>query len=536
MSAVSPTQRLFRVKNYLRGPYELGSEKFAAPPAPENRWLPGDIVAADDRAVGSRARPPPLHGVLDLLNRTGQGFSPRGVPLYLFYPLDPAWPPFLVAYKERGAANLLVTIQFEHWDSGRWPRGGILRTYGTVGDTGLERKLLYETYSVSSEPVKDTTVPFPPAVHDHTQMDWEAAFNVDPDSTEDVDDIFAWRSVEETTYFMIAIADVSAWVPADCAVDRRAHDLAQTLYDNGDVVTPMLPPSLSTRTASLRCDGIGRPVIGLVFGIRDGTVVSQAWHRYMVTLTAAYSYDSVLADVLTATRLRQLLEVACEMALDPADSHDWVAQAMIKYNHAAAQQLSAVGLGILRRHSGMRCEDYASIATESGCSEIGMFGMAAGEYCIGSALQTAHAGLDLDVYCHASSPLRRYADLVNQRLLKYLLFGESGMLGGSTMGAEEVVTHLNARARAAKVLERELWFLGALRPDKITEAEGICLKLKDADAGRWTVYVPAWKRKITGCVVEGAVMRPGRGVTVRAYCDLRRPAWRDRIICQLTPN
>lgn len=527
--------RLFRVKNYLRGPYELGSEKFAAPPAPDNHWLPGDLIMEDGRV--SRVRPPPLHGVLDLLNRTGQGFSPRGVPLYLFYPLDPAWPPFLIAFKERGTANLLATVQYEHWDSGRWPRGGILRTHGPVGDTALERKLLYETYNVSAEPVKDTLVPFPAAVHDHACVDWEAAFNVDPACTEDVDDIFAWRSVEDTTHFMIAIADVSAWVPADCAVDRRAHDLAQTLYDNGDVVTPMLPPSLSTRTASLRCDGMARPVIGLVFVIRDGEVVSQTWHKYMVTLTRAYTYDSMLADVPTATKLRQLLESTCNVSLDPADSHDWVAQAMIKYNHAAAQLLSAVGLGILRRHSGTRCADYASIATESGCSEIGMFGMAAGEYCIGSALQTAHAGLDLDVYCHASSPLRRYADLVNQRLLKYLQFGECGMLGSSIMGAEEVVTHLNSRARAAKALERELWFLGALQPDKITEAEGICLKLKDAslpmEAGRWVVYVPAWKRKITGCVVEGAQMRPGRRCIVRAYCDLRRPAWRDRIVCQL---
>jgi hypothetical protein len=131
--------------------------------------------------------------------------------------------------------------------------------------------------------------------------------------------------------------------------------------------------------------------------------------------------------------------------------------------------------------------------------------------------------------------LRRYADLVNQRLLKYLLFGETCMLGSTAVGAEEVVAHLNSRARAAKTLERELWFLAALQPDKITEAEGICLKLKDDVAGRWSVYVPAWKRKITGCAADtGVALRPGRRVIVRAYCDLRRPAWRERIVCQIT--
>jgi hypothetical protein len=205
---------------------------------------------------------------------------------------------------------------------------------------------------------------------------------------------------------------------------------------------------------------------------------------------------------------------------------------MIKYNHVAAQLLSSVGLGVLRRQDGMRDTEYTAVAEASGCAEIAHFGAAAGSYCVGSSIQTAHSGLGLDVYCHATSPLRRYADLVNQRILKYLLFGEDWVLGkGAPLGAEDVVTHLNARAAAAKWLERELWFLDALKPDSITEAEGICLKLKDAEAGRWSVYVAAWRRKITGC---GEGLSAGDRVTVRAFCDLRRPVWRDRIVCQLT--
>jgi len=427
---------------------------------------------------------------------------------------------------------VLATVQYEHWDTGRWPRGGIVHVLGCVGDTALERKLLQETYGVSAATL-DTEVPFPAVISDHEIVTWDRAFNVDPQGTEDVDDIFAWRHIDGDTHFMIAIADVAAWVPVDSQVDYRAHDIAQTLYDDGKVVIPMLPPSLSTQTASLRCDGLGRPVVGLVFVIRDGEVVHCEWKKYIITLSNAYTYDSVLMDLPVARRLRELLQVACNVTLDPGDTHDWIAQAMIKYNHTAAQLLSDVGLGVLRRHSGMHSTDYISIATESGCSEIGMFGMAAGEYCVGSALQTSHSGLNLDVYCHASSPLRRYADLVNQRLLKYLIFGESGNLGSSVMGAEDVVAHLNRRASSAKALERELWFLSALQPDKITKAEGICLKLKDGAAERWVVYVPTWKRKITGCAAEGIVLRLGGRCIVRAYCDLRRPAWRDRIVCQL---
>lgn len=524
----------------MRGPYSLGSETFQEPPPPENRWLPGDAIDADGNVV-ARMRPSPIHGVLDLLNRTGQGFSPRGVPLYLCYPLNPAYPPFLVAYKERaGSANLLVTIQFEHWDSGRWPRGGLVRVHcaldGSAGQVDIERKLLCDIYGVPNDIVADVEVAFPPVLQteEYEAVTWDHAFNVDPASTEDVDDIFAWRTDSDATHFMIAIADVAAWVPPESDVDNRAFELGQTLYDDGSVVRPMLPTSLSTRSASLRHDGVARPVVGLVFVIRDGVVQSNTWHKYFVRLNAAHTYESILEDAGVARRLLELLTIVCPH-VDPSDTHDWIAQAMIKYNHTAARLLSSVGLGVLRRHAGSSDSTYKTIATTSGCPEIAMFGEVAGEYSVGAALQTTHSGLGLDVYCHASSPLRRYADLVNQRMLKYLLFGETWVLGKSTKSATDVVTHLNDRSRAAKWLERELWFVRVIQPNVIANAEGICLKLKDATTNKWSLYVPAWRRKMTGCCAADAEVQPGARVQVRAYCDLRRPVWRERIVCQLTP-
>jgi hypothetical protein len=540
------TARRLRVKNYLQGPYELGSEKFSAPPAPENRWLPGDLIGADGSVVArDSASLRAIHGVLDLLNRTGQGFSPRGVPLYLCYPLNPALPPFLVAYKERGgAANILVTIQFEHWDSGRWPRGGIARVHcpldGSRGQKSTERKLLCDVYSVPTRSeLPDVEVPFPPVLHleEYEAVTWDHAFNVDPASTEDVDDIFAWRTVEDAMHFMIAIADVAAWVPPGSDVDKQAYALGQTLYDNGFVMQPMLPHSLSTRSASLRQDGVARPVVGLVFVIRDGVIQSTTWHKYLVRLNAAHTYESVLEDAGLAGQLLELLTIVCP-CVDPADTHDWVAAAMIKYNHTAAQLLQSVGLGVLRRQAGSTTHEYKELGIKSGCSEIAMFGEAAGEYCIGSALETAHSALGLDVYCHVTSPLRRYADLVNQRLLKYLLFGETWVLGSSSMGADEVVAHLNYRSRAAKWLERELWFAGAIQPNTMATAHAICLKLKNVTTNRWSIYVPAWRRKMTGvCSADDAdLLRPGSQVAIRTYCDLRRPIWRERIVCQIVPE
>jgi hypothetical protein len=203
---------------------------------------------------------------------------------------------------------------------------------------------------------------------------------------------------------------------------------------------------------------------------------------------------------------------------------------MITYNHEAAKLLQSVGLGVLRRHSGLGAGEYADIAKRSGCDAVATLGASAGEYVLGSSLQTAHDGLGLDVYCHASSPLRRYSDLVNQRMLKYLLFGAGWLLGRTASGATAVVAHLNLRAKRAKAYERDFLYLRSVRPGAITTVSGVVLKPKDELRSSWSVYVPEWKRTV---VAVGSAVVQGDHVELEIYSDLRRPAWRERIVCRI---
>jgi hypothetical protein len=518
-----------RIVNYRKGPYFVGETRHDSAPSPDLKHLPGDRVdgagAIVERATGVR-----LHGVLDLMNRTGMGFSPRGVPLYLFHPFDASYPPFLVASKEPKTDNRLATVAFEHWKD-RWPRGGLVALHAPVGTVEVERRLLAETYSGTGA-LPDVPVAFPATLTTHKSVPWLRVFNIDPAGTEDVDDIFAWRRVDvRTTQFMIAIADVAAWVPPDCDVDARARALGQTLYDDGAVVVPMLPARLSTQTASLRCDGIGRPVLGLVFTLVDGCVAEKAWEEHIVALTNVFGYETVEEDM--AIQLYDNLCKTCLRRPDPSDTHDWVACAMITYNYEAAQLLHGVGLGVLRRHEGIGAPAYAELASLSGCEAVKSLGASAGEYVLGSSLQTAHAGLDLSVYCHASSPLRRYSDLVNQRMLKYLLFGASWLLGRTAMPATGIVAHLNLRAGRAKAYERDFLYLRTIRPATITRVSGIVLTAKTGVQGAWSVYVPTWKRTVRAVSPLEHEVAPGATVDLEVYCDLRRPAWKERIVCTI---
>lgn len=516
------------IKDYLRGPWQIGSIKYDGPVPYADKLLPGDIVTATETPTkGSTARGRPraaIHGVIDFLNRTGQGFTSRGIPLYLFHPLDPAWPPMIVSSKDRPSENVLATVQYEHWDD-KWPRAGIVRIHGAVGNAALEDKLLREAYD--REAMLYDHIPDAPELP--TREEWSCCFNVDPAGCFDCDDVFGWRDLADgTKEFMIAISDVSAFVATGSALDVAARANVCTLYDaDGFAQRPMFPKAFSEKMGSLLDDGVWRPVLALIFTIKDGEPITRSWRSMSIKLTCSHTYESLVGSA-EYEPLYHFLSEACDGRIAPTDTHDWVAQAMITYNTAAAALLREAGLGILRRHSGTPVAEYAHIADKTGCDAIRTLGMSGGEYCVGAALQTSHSGLGLEAYCHASSPLRRYADLVNQRWLKYLLFG------GTPPAVDEdgFVEAMNDRCRKLKNLERDLWFLRFIRPHSITRARGFALEARTGLG--WIVYVPEWKRRVLGVCTRGE-LTPGCQVSIEVYCDLRRPRWRDQLVCSLAP-
>lgn len=511
---------LLSIKRYLTGPYCLGDGPAINEPVP-HKWLPGDVVDPETNAIIKRNPHREIVGIVDFLNRTGMGFSNRNIPLYLFHPLDPKYPPMIVGSKNKYTTNKIATVAIEHWTD-KWPRAGIVSMLGDVGDSAIERKALLLRASMPKLPA---TVDIVPNTSEHECVVWDTVFNIDPDGCEDVDDVICWRKTENGYEVAIAIADVSAWVVEGSELNTMAIHAGQTLYNDGVVVAPMLPTILSADFASLRSNGVSRPVLAFCFVVECGYVVSRTWRQLMVTVHCAYTYDSVLLDDTVCLILPRLLTALSGSPVGE-DPHHWIEVAMIAYNTAAASVLRLTGAGLLRAHGGRANNEWSALATTTGCSDLAFLGASAGSYVPGDSLECAHAGLGLDVYCHASSPLRRYADLVNQRWLRHLLFGA----GRPFMAfADSVARHLNERGSAAKAYERDMWFLAHLRTDTITTVTGFVLSIADDSVA---VYVPDWRRKIRGLATETVAI--GDRVTIRAYTDLKRCSWSNRIVCSIT--
>lgn len=445
----------------------------------------------------------------------------------------------LVASKTKYLVNQFAVVAVEHWD-GTWPRAGLSRLLGSVGDLVVEQQAQLLRASGTYTALHDTTIKEPLAPH-HLVGSWDTVIHIDPEGCEDVDDILCWRrlSSEDEYEFGIGIADVAAWVPEGSAEDTTAKRVAQTLYVDGVATIPMLPTSLSTRLASLRSDGVARPVLLLMYVVRGGVVRGVRWSREWVRVTRTFTYESVLSDAEIVAFLPGALTVVTGADVG-GDPHVWIERAMIAYNAAAAAVLRSAGVGVLRRHEGRSSAEWGSLATATGCAEIALLGMKAGQYVDASTAEdVSHAGLGLAVYCHASSPLRRYADLINQRWLKHLLFSEAAPPGASaspgtatlSLVKKTIADHLNARNRVAKEFDRNRAFLAHLRTDRVTEVSGIVLSAKK-DGVRWKVYVPVWKRTIAGRGIAVA----GERVTVRAYLNLAAPRWENRLVCSFAPE
>ena len=509
---------MLTIQDFQRGPYSLltdSEERFVPEPVPF-RGLPGDILHSDGTVL-KRANHKHILGIVDFRNRTRMGITNRGISLYLFHPFDRGYPPFIVGSKEKPATNLICSVDFISWDD-TWPRGGIQSRLGPVGDPEVELTAA-RLQPMVSRPVPEISLSATIAAH--TEIPWETVLHIDPPGCEDVDDILAFRTVDDGTEYAIGLADVAAWIPEGSSLDEHAKAIAQTVYEEGRVHLPMVPNAISTDRASLRRDGRSRPVIALVITLQPGSQPKYRWEQLLVTVTHSYTYESVLLDTPVCARIHALLHALDGVSCD--DPHEWIERLMVEYNCRAAALLRSAGVGILRSHKGMTSSGYEALAAKTGIAELAHFGKAAGVYCRSTDTDVAHAGLGRAEYCHASSPIRRYVDLVNQRWIKHLLFD------APKPAAPVSLLHLQCRARVAKQMEADLWFRSHIAYDRVTEAKGVVVEQKQDT--RYAVYVPEWRRKLTG--ISPITLEPGCAVAVSIFIDKANPRWYDRVITSL---
>jgi exoribonuclease R len=164
------------------------------------------------------------------------------------------------------------------------------------------------------------------------------------------------------------------------------------------------------------------------------------------------------------------------------------------------------------------------------------------KYCLADEVDTCHFGLESDNYAHVSSPIRRYADLVNQRALKCILKSSADQFI-----VPITMYDMNYRAKLNKAFSRDYDFLKAISTGQTT-FKGIILDKKDVDETntKIKIYIPEWKRAISTTykkVDENTVysrdekrevdVTDFREVEVKCAFNINARFWKERMVINI---
>lgn len=321
--------------------------------------------------------------------------------------------------------------------------------------------------------------PLPPTALDLTGLETIA---IDSISTRDVDDALSLSCSANELVVGIHIADASHFVDHDSPLDLNIRERAISVY-LPETIIPMMPPVLSEMAASLAVDQV-RPAVSIV--VRMGTdfeIKGVDIHASVIRLTERMSYEEAderigrsnttearMYEVAEALRRRRI-ECGALIFKDPevavqvdeqgevqvavrdreSPSQILVSEMMIFANSLFARFLIEHNLPAIFRSQAPPTErvelgeEYDPVLSYQARKALvrGDVGIAPGP----------HSTLGLDCYTTATSPLRRYPDLMVQRQIKSFLYRGEPLLSNEQL--EVMLGELSYPMDRAILMERE---------------------------------------------------------------------------------
>lgn len=175
------------------------------------------------------------------------------------------------------------------------PQAKILEVIGSPEQKGIEADYVASKFQLEPawpENWQETLLtPAQDSRKDLTAIDF---ITIDAPSTQDMDDALFASATEQGWQLLVAIADPSALIEQNSALDRLARQRATSTYLPGKAI-PMLPVELATDQCSLAKDKT-RPALVCQIDInQDGSRQGYQIFEAMVCSKAKLDYDSVAA-------------------------------------------------------------------------------------------------------------------------------------------------------------------------------------------------------------------------------------------------
>ena len=370
---------------------------------------------------------------------------------------------------------------------------------------------------------------------------------IDGQSTLDYDDAISLQKEEDGYLLGIHIIDVGYYIKDNDPIDQDARSRASSIYMPDDKI-PMLPPNLSEDLCSLR-EGELRPAISTLvrlnrfFEIIDYEITASIIkvHHQMTyseanmlngeddPITTLHKIATVLREKriragavqITLPEVNIWLEENGEIGISRIDrenpSRMLVSELMILANTLMAEFLASHDTpAVFRSQPDPKQRLFQGIETSLflNCMQRKQLNRA-----VTGTSPEHHSGLGVKSYATATSPIRRYYDLLTQRQIRGILGYEAPYTREALESMLQILAIPMANAGRAQFQRRRYWLLKYLETRRGTDHEAVVL---DSRRDFFTVLIKEFMLEWR-LPAGGMSLKPGDLVRVTIqHADARR--------------
>jgi len=382
------------------------------------KLLYGDIIDVNNNIIKSPLKNMIIPAVV-ILNKSYRHTNNKII--YKCIPYNKNYPLFLVSKPKNKSfskhiENDLVLIKYKNWCD-KHPQATIVDTLGKVSNIHsyiryllFAKNIYYKPSIIDNTSIINTIIS--KNVLNIKDLTNRNVYTIDPKGSEDLDDAVG-IILKDNNYIISTYISNVALVLDKLHFWSKMTNQVSTIYLENKIY-PMLSKILSENMCSLK-EKTNRLVICTDIAINSNNIISKVdIYPALIYIGNNYEYDAVdLLDdndyKLLFTKIQQISQINKPVYVIN-NSHDLIEYLMILTNYYTAKKLYNYKTGIFR---------VVSMSANNTTNKLSKF-LQYWKYCksnyieYSSNIKLNHDSLQLDLYTHITSPIRRLVDILNQ--------------------------------------------------------------------------------------------------------------------------
>ena len=389
-----------------------------------NRGIYNDLVYIDNnKVVGIKKRSlSKISGILYLNKNTKYGFNSKNMPYYIFHPLNKKYPTFLVSSSLKTKIKTYITIIFNKWPcTSKYPYGQCTDIIGPINMCNNMYEILLYRYNLVYPKLKIAKN----TIEQHKlniieNIDYNV-FSIDPKGCKDIDDALSINIDKKFVEIGVHITDVSYFINN---LDFLLKNLCSSIYANHRQIN-ILPDIYATNICSL-LENTNRKCISVIFKFSHTyELLNYIIKETNVKIIKNFSYEEAEKIIkIKNNKYKYLLDLwdfMCNYDKSINDTHILVEKLMVLANHTVAKTLynydntnTLLRVHIMTNISENNINHKLDKITNN-YLKIRTYNSAVYSK---NVIDPIHYGLNIDLYTHFTSPIRRICDIITHMNIK----------------------------------------------------------------------------------------------------------------------